>query len=346
MIIHELIAKGKTFSHAQYQRKIQAFIPEKKLFQLGAQKIGTFIQEDSYYRAGPGCAIEGTIRLRKDMEDKCTFTYKSKSPRLASSPKMVIDKNVSDKQIKRIEQECQRIIKINKKRIAFMLNTIRINLDQVEGLGYYVELETHKKSDLSKINFIMGSLGLSKMRTTTSSYLELAMKNLSPLKKLSNQIHEKFGRLVFGISSATLTTLGILVGLDAATSSEIAVIGGIASVAVADSLSDSLSMYASKKSERGSSQKNAIKSAFATFLGKFIFSLTFMIPILLFSLKKAVFIDLLWGLILLVLVNIQIAYFKEENITKEVMLNLLIAAVVIILSSLTGRLIAILIGTA
>ena len=225
-----------------------------------------------------------------------------------------------------------------------MLNTIRINLDQVEGLGYYVEFETHKKDDFSKINLIIKNLGLSKMRATTSSYLELAMQNLSPLKKLSNQIHEKFGRLVFGISSATLTTLGIMVGLDAATSSEIAVIGGIASVAVADSLSDSLSMYASKKSERGSSQRNAIKSAFATFIGKFIFSLTFMIPILLFSLKQAVFIDLIWGLILLVLVNIQIAYFKEENITKEVMLNLLIAAVVIILSSLTGKLIAILIA--
>ena len=42
----------------------------------------------------------------------------------------------------------------------------------------------------------------------------------------------------FGITSGIVTTLGLIVGLSSGTHSELAVIGGILSIAIADGLSD------------------------------------------------------------------------------------------------------------
>ena len=45
----------------------------------------------------------------------------------------------------------------------------------------------------------------------------------------------------FGLTSGVITTLGLMVGLNAGTHSRLAVIGGIVTIAVADALSDALS---------------------------------------------------------------------------------------------------------
>ena len=43
----------------------------------------------------------------------------------------------------------------------------------------------------------------------------------------------------FGLTSGIITTLGIMIGLNAATNLKLAVIGGILTVAIADAFSDS-----------------------------------------------------------------------------------------------------------
>jgi hypothetical protein len=50
----------------------------------------------------------------------------------------------------------------------------------------------------------------------------------------------------FGITSGIITTLGLIVGLNAGTHSTLAVLGGILSIAVADGLSESTAMHVSK----------------------------------------------------------------------------------------------------
>ena len=44
--------------------------------------------------------------------------------------------------------------------------------------------------------------------------------------------------LSFGLTSGIITTLGLMVGLASGTNSRLAVIGGVATIAVADALSD------------------------------------------------------------------------------------------------------------
>ena len=165
------------------------------------------------------------------------------------------------------------------------------------------------------------------------------MMNLSVFHRVMLKLHEKFGDWIFGIAAASLTTLGMIVGLNSATSSRTAVIAGIAAVAVADSFSDALGIYAQKKSERGTSPATAFRVAFGAFRGKFLFTLSFIIPFLLFPLLTGIYISIVWGLILIAFVNIQIAFVQEEKIGKAVVKNVFVAIVVIGISYLVGKLI-------
>ena len=53
----------------------------------------------------------------------------------------------------------------------------------------------------------------------------------------------------FGLTSAIITTLGLMVGLESGTQSKIAVLGGILTIAVADAFSDSLGIHVSQESQ-------------------------------------------------------------------------------------------------
>ena len=76
-----------------------------------------------------------------------------------------------------------------------------------------------------------------------------------------------------------------------------------------------------------------------TFLSKFIFTLTFVIPIILFELKTAVMISIIWGLIVLIFYNYKIAKDKKVEPFKIIFEHVLIAVVVVILTYFVGKLI-------
>lgn len=54
--------------------------------------------------------------------------------------------------------------------------------------------------------------------------------------------------LSFGLTSAIITTLGLMVGLNAGTHSVSVVIGGVLTIAIADSLSGALGIHVSEES--------------------------------------------------------------------------------------------------
>ncbi|MBU0501654.1 MAG: hypothetical protein KJ811_00210, partial [Candidatus Margulisbacteria bacterium] len=86
----------------------------------------------------------------------------------------------------------------------------------------------------------------------------------------------------FGITSGIITTLGLMVGLNSSTHSELVVIGGILTIAIADALSDALGIHISEESENVHSTKEIWEATLATLFSKFLFALTFIIPILIF----------------------------------------------------------------
>ena len=148
--------------------------------------------------------------------------------------------------------------------------------------------------------------------------------------------------LSFGLTSAIITTLGLMVGLHSGTKSRLVVIGGILIIAIADAFSDALGIHMSEESENRHTTKEIWESTIATFLAKFIFSSTFIIPLLLFSLNTAVVVSVLYGLILLSLLSLYIARGQGEKPWKVIGEHLLIAIVVIVLTHYVGEWIGVL----
>ena len=140
----------------------------------------------------------------------------------------------------------------------------------------------------------------------------------------------------FGLTSGIITTLGLMVGLNAGTGSKVAVIGGILTIAIADAFSDALGIHISEESEGRHTHKQIWVSTLSTFFSKLIFALTFIIPVLLFKLSTAVVISVGWGLTALAVFSYKIAVEQKEAAWKVILEHLGIAVLVIILTYYVG----------
>ena len=145
--------------------------------------------------------------------------------------------------------------------------------------------------------------------------------------------------LSFGLTSGVITTMGLMVGLYAGTQSFKVVIGGVLMIAIADSFSDALGMHVHEESEREHTPKEIWESTCATFLSKLIFSLSFIFPIVLFHLKTAVIVSVIWGLSLVGLLSYQMAKSQKESPWKIILEHVLIAIVVMIATNIVGELV-------
>lgn len=142
--------------------------------------------------------------------------------------------------------------------------------------------------------------------------------------------------LSFGLTSGVITTLGLIVGLNAGTASKFVVIGGILTIAIADSASDALGIHISQESERSRSTKEIWISTIATFVTKFIFALTFVIPVLILDLNMAVLASIVWGILLLSLFSYYIAMQKGKSPWGAIIEHLTIMLLVIIATNFVG----------
>lgn len=154
---------------------------------------------------------------------------------------------------------------------------------------------------------------------------------------MKESIKKGFG---FGITSAIITTLALIVGLNAGTHSRSIVLGGILIIAIADAMSDALGMHISEEAgHKKISNKEVWESTISTFVFKFIFALSFIIPILLFELNTAIIISLIWGLFLLTSFSFYLAKDKKLNPLKVIGEHVTIAILVILTTHFVGGLI-------
>ncbi len=140
----------------------------------------------------------------------------------------------------------------------------------------------------------------------------------------------------FGLTSGVITTLGLMIGLLESTGSKIAVLGGVLTIAIADAMSDAFGMHISEESTNGNNPRAVWQATIATFFSKFIFAITFLIPIFLFNLHLAVIISCFWGILLLTILSLLIAKSNKMSPTKMVFEHLLTASIVIVISYYAG----------
>ena len=142
--------------------------------------------------------------------------------------------------------------------------------------------------------------------------------------------------LSFGLTSGIITTLGLMVGLNSSTHSKLVVIGGILTIAVADAFSDALGIHISEESENKHTEKEIWVSTIATFLSKFIFALTFIVPVLLFELGVAIWVSIVWGFSLLGILSYMISRQEKNKPIMVITEHFFIAALVIFITHEVG----------
>jgi len=142
--------------------------------------------------------------------------------------------------------------------------------------------------------------------------------------------------LFFGATSGVITTLGLIIGLNAGTHSITAVLGGIFVIAVADAMSDALGIHLAEEADPNATTQHVWSATISTFLNKSIFALSFAVPLLLLPLDQAVIASLLWGMLVIVVLSYFLARAQKASIIMIVAEHLGIAILVVVFSHLIG----------
>ncbi|MHC4266919.1 MAG: VIT1/CCC1 transporter family protein [Planctomycetota bacterium] len=150
--------------------------------------------------------------------------------------------------------------------------------------------------------------------------------------------------ITFGLTSGTITTLGLMIGLYSGTNSRSVVIGGILTIAIADSLSDALGIHISEESNHTRTNLQVWIATVATFFSK-LYAITFVFPVLLFDLPVAININLVWGFTILTILSYYLAKSQGSKPWKVILEHLIITTVVVSLTHFLGKLIAKYVGS-
>jgi len=140
----------------------------------------------------------------------------------------------------------------------------------------------------------------------------------------------------FGLTSAIITTLGLMVGLYSGTRSKLAVIGGIVTIAIADAFSDALGIHISEESENRHTTQEIWEATIYTFLFKFIFAVTFIVPVLVCSLGTAIVVSVAWGMSLLGIFSFYMAKKQKVKAVNVILEHVFTALVVVAVTYYVG----------
>ena len=146
-------------------------------------------------------------------------------------------------------------------------------------------------------------------------------------------------RISFGSTSAIVTSMGLIVGLDAATASRGALVSSLLIVALADNISDSLSIHVYQESEHLESRA-AFRATLTNFMARLVVALTFVVLAIGLPQRALAPVALGWGLLLLGALSAQLARSRGASVTGEVGKHLGVALVVIVASREVARVIA------
>ena len=140
----------------------------------------------------------------------------------------------------------------------------------------------------------------------------------------------------FGLTSGVITTIGLMVGLDSGTHSKAVVLGGILTIAIADSLSDAMGIHLSEESKNTGSTVHVWESTIATFVAKFVIALSFIVPMLVAPLQIAILASVLWGLFLIAVLSFFLARTQGIAPWTVIAEHLFIVLCVVMLSYYVG----------
>ncbi len=145
----------------------------------------------------------------------------------------------------------------------------------------------------------------------------------------------KINRISFGGTAAIVTSMALIVGLNAVDASHKTIISALLIAALADNLTDSLSVHIYQESER-LSQREAFIGTLTNFATRLALCLSFAALIVLLPSALALGAALAWGTFLLAALSWVVARARQASALSEVTKHLVVAALVILVSHLIG----------
>ena len=146
------------------------------------------------------------------------------------------------------------------------------------------------------------------------------------------------------MTSGIITTLGMMVGMHSGTNSRLAVIGSVLVIAIADAFSDALGIHISEESENKHTTREIWEATIATFFAKFVFAMTFVVPVLMFNLGTAIWVSIAWGMFLLGSISYMMARSQKASPIHVIGEHWLIMILVIMVTHYVGEWVSIVFG--
>ena len=143
----------------------------------------------------------------------------------------------------------------------------------------------------------------------------------------------------FGGTAAIVTSMGLIMGLDAAASSAQSIVSALLIVALADNLSDSLSVHVYQEAEKLESRE-AFHSTLANFVTRLLVALSFVVLVVALPRDLLATVTVPWGFLLLALLTFRIARERGARVDKEIAKHVVVAVIVLVISRWLGTWIA------
>lgn len=140
----------------------------------------------------------------------------------------------------------------------------------------------------------------------------------------------------FGATAAIVTSIGLIIGFDAATATKATILSGLLIVGIADNLTDSLSVHIYQESEQ-LEPRRAFHATLTNFAARLGLSLSFVFLMVILPLRVAVIASILWGLLLLTGLSYVVARTQKLPVLREIAKHVAVAAVVMFSSKMIGH---------
>ena len=151
---------------------------------------------------------------------------------------------------------------------------------------------------------------------------------------------EDLSKYSFGVTSAIVTSLALMLGLQTLRDPKTSIIGALVIIAIADNISDSLGIHIYRESQGPETAGDTRVYTVSNFLTRLSIIALFIALVFVLPLEFAVVLSTAIGLTLLFVLSYYIAISRKQNVPQTIAQHLGIAVVAIVLSHFLGQAIA------
>ncbi len=140
----------------------------------------------------------------------------------------------------------------------------------------------------------------------------------------------------FGATSAIITSLALIVGLESAVNPKMSIIPALLVIAFADNISDSLGIHIYRESQYPVCKHSEVYT-FSNFLTRVAITMLFIFLVLFLPMQYAVPACIIIGMALLCLLSYFIAIYHKSSPFRETAEHLTVAVTVLVASNFLGQ---------